>query len=642
MTQRLDFSLGPVQGFVAQSRRTRDLWGSSYLLSFLSAHAMHGAEMAGGRIIRPVLDRDPLYRWVAGVREGEPPRIGSVPNHFVVEVDGDAPIVAQAGLRAMDQAWQRACQAVWERFVEPASRLGRGTDEIWTRQVGSFWEVMWTAGDGSGAEGLLRRRKQWRSQLPPDEPGDKCTVMHDLQELSGFVRSRGRQDRADQEAFWREVRKRTGLLDLRQDERLCAVALVKRLFPRISARALGWEVQASHWPSTTHIGALPWIRRVVQVAPGKARDYAEAVRQSALEGALTGRQAPQTASLGKAAGEFHNLDANYYHQAFVRDPKLCPLAEGTHEGARDEMQRLLKELQGTRDASGLPLGPPPRFYALVLADGDRLGRLVARLGPGKVGRALEAFTGKVPEIVQAHDGVTVYAGGDDVLAMVPLAQGLPCASALARGYTDSFQDGVATLSAGVVLGHVRLPLSRVLQEAHHLLDRVAKEANGRNSLAAAVLKRSGLHCQWVTSWLRALPEGGGAQAVELLETLTDTFRREAVEPGFASSLLYRIRETLSLLCGWPRWEPGSWGILPEGLDLRAFLRAENLRSLEGRNSEKIEERADRLTDLILPLLQPSRAPGASPPAPQGPECGMDALHLARFLANPTELEEEGR
>lgn len=29
MKQHLHFSIGPVQGFVAQSRRTRDLWGSS-------------------------------------------------------------------------------------------------------------------------------------------------------------------------------------------------------------------------------------------------------------------------------------------------------------------------------------------------------------------------------------------------------------------------------------------------------------------------------------------------------------------------------------------------------------------------------------------------------------------------------------
>ncbi len=74
----LDISIGPVQGFVAQSRRTRDLWGSSYLLSFLSAHAMRGARKAGGRIVRPVVDDDPLYLWVRGCRVGEAPRIGSL------------------------------------------------------------------------------------------------------------------------------------------------------------------------------------------------------------------------------------------------------------------------------------------------------------------------------------------------------------------------------------------------------------------------------------------------------------------------------------------------------------------------------------------------------------------------------------
>ena len=85
MTMRLDISIGPVQGFVAQSRRTRDLWGSSYLLSFLAAHAMHGAQQAGGRITRPVVGKDPLYLWVSGAREGGAPPMGTLPNHFVLE-----------------------------------------------------------------------------------------------------------------------------------------------------------------------------------------------------------------------------------------------------------------------------------------------------------------------------------------------------------------------------------------------------------------------------------------------------------------------------------------------------------------------------------------------------------------------------
>ena len=97
MIARIYLSIGPVQGFVSQSRRTRDLWGSSWLLAFLSAHAMRGAVTAGGRLVRPdvrVVERDRLYRWVSGHRDGEPPSIGSLPNRFVVEVDGAVPASA--------------------------------------------------------------------------------------------------------------------------------------------------------------------------------------------------------------------------------------------------------------------------------------------------------------------------------------------------------------------------------------------------------------------------------------------------------------------------------------------------------------------------------------------------------------------
>ena len=51
--ERLYFTIGPVQTFVAQSRRTRDLWASSYLLSHLADVSMRAIEKAGGEIILP-------------------------------------------------------------------------------------------------------------------------------------------------------------------------------------------------------------------------------------------------------------------------------------------------------------------------------------------------------------------------------------------------------------------------------------------------------------------------------------------------------------------------------------------------------------------------------------------------------------
>ena len=518
---RLDVSIGPVQGFVVQSRRTRDLWGSSYLLSFLSGHAMRGAVKAGGRIIRPVIDEDPLYRWIGGSREGEAPRIGSLPNRFAVETDGNARAVADAAVKALETAWGRVCGAVWKDFVEYAADIGNGTEAIWKRQTdaGAFWEVSWTAGADPTASGLPARRKHWRSHRPQDEHGDKCTVMHDLQELSGYVRARSGDERRGQDEFWDHIRGRLGPLDLRDNERLCAVAFTKRLFPKVARDALGWDIETAHWPSTVYVGALPWIRRAMAAEPEQARRYADAVR-GCVDHALAEHH-PSFPGLDEpAAGDFPKLDANYFHRDFIRSKQRCPLSDGAANDPRVDLDRLLKTVYDAKDETGRRLGPPSSFYALLLADGDRLGKLVLELCPDAVGEGLAAFTREAPEIVRKHSGVTVYAGGDDVLAMLPASEALSCAASLADSYGSAFREGSgATLSAAVAFAHIRLPLGAALVEAHRLLDDIAKEANGRNSLAVGVLKPGGLHCQWVTTWSRKRPDGGSSSAVELLDRL---------------------------------------------------------------------------------------------------------------------------
>ena len=624
---RLDISIGPVQGFVAQSRRTRDLWGSSYLLSVLSGHAMHGAERAGGKIVSPIVEHDPLYRWIVGSRR-KAPTIGSIPNRFVVTTDGPAEEVADAAIRGLKNAWRSLCNAVWRRIVHQAEHAGNDTGAIWQRQIRSFWEILWTAGDDPVGGGLLARRKHWRSHCPSDEPGDKCTVMHDYQELSGWVRAESRASRERQEEFWGRVRDHdlVGRLNLREDERLCAISMVKRLFPSVR-RDLDWTVDASRWPSTVSVGALQWVNRVTLIASREADRYARKVKEVAPATAFA--QQPMRVVAAGVPRTFARLDANWLHVDFVRDARLCSIPRDSTGEHRKQLARLLEALYETVDESHLPLGRPSTFFALLKADGDRLGKLVGEVGSERVGKALARFTREVPEIVATYDGVTVYAGGDDVLAMIPVPGALSCAEALSKHYRSAFDDiAGATLSAAVLFARVRSPLRSVLAEATRLLDETAKDRNGRNSLAVGVLKSGGMHCEWVTTWTRR-HSGRVSPAVTLLNRLVRRLGRAAADPGLSSSLVYRIRETLSLLCDRSRWEPGTWAHPPRDLDTLPFLRAEIVRSLRFGSKDQAEAEASALAELVEGVLPRASADEVSAAG----AVGVDALLLAHFLAD---------
>lgn len=93
-------------------------------------------------------------------------------------------------------------------------------------------------------------RKNWR-QLKPilNESGDHCRLMGQYQELSGVERFSAGQS-TQQADFWNGIRDQEGigLLDLPEGEYLCALALIKRLFPVYLTREEGQGIP----------GVIPW------------------------------------------------------------------------------------------------------------------------------------------------------------------------------------------------------------------------------------------------------------------------------------------------------------------------------------------------------------------------------------------------
>lgn len=616
----LHFTLGPVQAFVAQARRTRDLWAGSFLLSWLSGQAMRAVLDHGGRVIFPSVQdtegipTDPLLRAING--HGGKPSIGSLPNRFMAEIpDAEAGLAAEKAVR---DAWSLVAGKIYEKYVAPVAEHGRGTEHLWDRQVSGFWEIAWAVGDDPA---LLDRRKNWRTHHPSPEYGEQCTIMSGYQEISGYLRIR-KDEREKQETFWAKLRAKGGLSDmeLRESERLCAVALIKRLFPKISPDTIGWQLDVSNWPATPYMAAVPFMVRALEKAHDECAEYAQTVKEL-CGGRIYGERSTRIMSLNQYHGQrFCDLDGDLFHRSAITDTATrIPTLGDKHSDQRKKLDKALRYLQET---AGMKASP---FFAVLLMDGDSLGaKLREAAGKGSlISEALAEFTAKVPEVVSGLDGVTVYAGGDDVLALFPINTVFDAALSLKALYENCFENHCAgkmsfseppTISAGVVFTHFSHPLQDIMREAHRLLDQQAKEATGRNALAAGLYKGESLNAEWKVKW-QTVPEL--TDLMHLLDKLEDTGR------GLSSSFVYRIRETLRLLDSRPQREIGDSYEIPEQLDLKSFLAADLRKALavEDNDAKASKETCD---DTIATLL---RACGYN-----GQRFAPDGIFLARFLS----------
>lgn len=538
--RRLHFALGPVQAFVAQARRTRDFWAGSFLLSTLSAVAMREVQAEGGKVLFPLPDGD-FLRALEGGRVDRLPQQGLVPNRFKARVGAD--FDPEAVCEAVRIAWVAIAEIAWERLPAGLRERHEGLRRVWARQIGvdletgrptgpnPFWQMVWAIGAESDGEDLLDRRKLLRTAMPPDEPGAKCMLMEGWQELSGVERP----NREALEAFWTPVRRHVNQRnrsDLLEGEQLCALAFVKRLFPHDFHELKevpmpggwafsGWRL-ATGVPSVAYLAAAPWLARAVSVVdPKSVAEFVEATRPLDAAGSERRtrlRMVEEAVRARGRLGDFAHLDGSvFFDSSLAGEHEREVIAEGMEaEKARRVIAEVRSALARVREAADPAggeegrLGEPLPHFAVLAMDGDDLGRNMAeRERQPAITDALARFAARVPEIVESYSGFLVYAGGDDVRALLPVPWALPCACGLRSHYAACFAGSgiVSTLSGAVLFAHHKLPLGHVLEDAHELLDQVAKEGRGRDAIAVQVSSRGGDLIRWAQPWSVGCEDG---------------------------------------------------------------------------------------------------------------------------------------
>lgn len=611
----LSFSIGPVQSFVAQARRTRDLWAGSWLLSHLAETALVATEKLGGQSLIP-------HRHQPCEVTSKQSAIGGIPNRFELMFSGDNAIAtatsaAKAAEDAFRQAWQQIADAVFNEFVDQNTSAGNDTKAIWTRQIHNFWELPWVVGTPDADRGrishLAAMRKNLRNVTARDEPGTKCSLMPTLQEISGHF---GPGQWGHQKSFWQKLRKSTRPLDLKDSEQLCAIALIKRLFPHVITAAIGSDISSDltqvAWPSTAFVSALPWLKHVNE--DKTARTLAESYSTQAIS--TLGYQNSESSAAQTSAVSWAAVDGPVWFANAIRQDEPGQSALGPKPSAESTAQRksqirnLLKQLKEVHEKAQQK---PVPFYALLIMDGDSMGSLLQQLrSPQKISACLGAFADNVDNVVKKHDGRTIYAGGDDVLALLPAGNAMDAASTLCDSYRTAFQQtqpgADATISAAVVFAHWRYPLRQVLQTAHYLLDDIAKERTGRDSIATGIVLGSGLSAVWSVPWSvhRGHATTSHNDPCVAMDSILDKFVSDANDhekANFNASYLYLLRERFGRLFDESLDKPGEFGrMLTDAELLRDLAHAEYRRrmskaDLAKRPCEITEPEIDKLMSL---------------------------------------------
>ncbi len=504
----LIFTFSPVQGFIQKSRKLRDLFSSSYMLSYITQELVKYAENLGASIIYPVISEDSSDKLTA-----------NYPNRFVAKVEKD--ICGELAKR-FEEIWE-------EIYTFVANELGlegklREQFFLHTKHYFKHFCHAQPLGEDYGeiydlAERYLGAKKSFRPYYGLEdgyrytsEDGEEkypngCYLCGELPALA-----------VDWKEFLKKLPKKYRYA--LGDKPLCGVCTTKKMFPFYLKKAKKYKVPT--FPST--------------------KDLAWANLKENLKGAPN---AGEILYLVNTIEEnFDREDIREINADFLDPEDVKDMKKETNLEDKEFFEKLLIELEKLYEDFGFKK-PKNSYFAILMADGDNMGKWLGKDDSLRGMKLTEKFHSEFSQAVSSfaknvkeyEDNLwlsVVYAGGDDVLAVMHPSKALGFADSIRRKYSEFITSkikGLAsepTMSAGIVIAHEKENLTFVLDEVRKA-EKLAKDS-GRNRVCISVIKRSGAPRSVVLKW----------NELEIVNRLVELFPKEKL----SSTLAYALGQEL--------------------------------------------------------------------------------------------------
>ena len=420
-------------------------------------------------------------------------------------------------------------------------------------------------------QGLLAagKTKPILENVRHSQNGEKCPLCGENEVLNTFSATKGYKAKDYSEnikSFWDKLREKENgggenSTQIGKNERLCAVCALKRFLPvalkdknHLLYPTLVETYKKSNFPSTTEMSAYEYLQTV---PAEKRKEIAQNLHEHEFD--------TDDDYLKSAFEKANSFETKYYAFLLMDGDKMGDLINGeTTEATWNDVINIRKKestVFASKDFAEKKRTINPALHSMI---SDSLNNF-ARYG--------------VQPLVNASGGRLIYAGGDDVCAILPLSTAFETADKIRQVYQLSYaqitekgslallpseqigQDSIITpnkdmtkivmhlghsdnqnktkisLSGAIIIAHHKQPLKEIIQDAHRVLDGVAKEKSGRNSLAIRLKKRSGGDRDLWFKWEeKNIFSSDGKTCRESFEKIIEAAQKKEL----SASLLYKI------------------------------------------------------------------------------------------------------
>jgi CRISPR-associated protein Cmr2 len=418
-------------------------------------------------------------------------------------------------------------------------------------------------------------RKNLRNFDQVEELGHRCS-------LCG-IREALHPNKIGLRQFWEKLASESRNVKLRgrirKGEKLCAICLTKRLVSQVyfsNNEKIKYPVIDYHmFPSTSSIAAVTFKKKILEKIlenkiseknnlelKNELKNYVNSIYNFLIKYDILYKSSPipylevlkeKFLDNDKQVVEkFLEIDGEWLYEESISCEKI-EREYGIKIKDKREVENLKKALENFLEKSKKFGLKPSKYYAIIAMDGDsisdwlsgknapklseiihpsielekELKEIKRPLGPAlhiSLSTAMRNFALSITKRVveERYYGKLIYAGGDDVLAFLPLEDLLNVIRELRLLYSgDNFKDGginsgggyvaignrtymmmgeKASTSAGIVIAHYSHPFSHIAEEVHQVLKEEAKKVKDKDAFAIYLLKRAGEPLQTVSKW----------------------------------------------------------------------------------------------------------------------------------------------